>query len=333
MATLLKRERSFVDVCLEMLHDDASCNLSLAVPGSGEPPISVHQAFVCQLGPLVRDCLLTIAPDVEVVVLFPEFSLDEVKTLISFLYRGQEGRISQSLARAMGLTVGGHGYKGLVRSNSRRPQAVAAAAAIAASYAFGGSDEDDKKETKKRLASVGGGDSGNGPEPGKFEADIKLELADYEEEEENNCNGGMSGGGGHLKLFQPKCELGEEQAPLQQHWHWNKVVEAAAAAAASGNRLIGRKKRRSRSAAAATAAGMVKQEEVDWEEEEAVKRRKRKKRQRAAGANCVSPKSKIVEYYQVPKQSQCFHYRYWYRYPSLIQPSKITGTSIYRSLS
>jgi hypothetical protein len=312
MATLLKRERAFVDVCLEMLHDDASCNLSLQVPGSDEPPISVHQAFVCQLGPLVRDCLLTIPPDMEVVVLFPEFSLDEVKTLISFLYRGQEGRISQSLAKAMGLTAGGHGFKGPLRSHSRRPQAVAAAAAIAASYAFGGggSDEDDKKETYKRLAvaaapggSVGdGGSISIGPEPGKFEADIKLELADYDEEEDTNCNGGMSGGGGHLKLFQPKCELGEDQPPLQQHWNWNKMAVAAAAAVATGvagNRVINRKNRRSRGAATAAAAGgIVKEEEEDWEEGEAVKKRKRKRKQRIPGM-CTSPKAKLVEYHQV----------------------------------
>jgi hypothetical protein len=133
---VLKRKRAFVDVCLEMLHDDSSCNLTLYVPGSDEPPIPVHTAFLCQLGPLLRDCLLTIPADVEAVLLFPEFGVDEVQTLVSFLYRGQEGRISQSLAHAMGLTAGGHGIKGLLRSSRRhRPSYGRTAASIAASTA------------------------------------------------------------------------------------------------------------------------------------------------------------------------------------------------------
>ena len=288
---VFKRDRAFVDICLEMLHDDSSCNLSLYVPGSGEPPIPVHQAFVCQLGPLVRECLLTIGPEVEAALLFPEFSVDEVQTLISFLYRGQEGRISQSLAHAMGLTFGGHGIKGLLRNNRRRPQAAAAAIPVVIPVAppppgnNNTSDDDDKKEATILARSD------NGLEPGKFEADIKLELADYEDNE--SCNGGgMSGGGGALKLFQPKCELSEDQLQ-QQHdpnWHWNKAAGGLGAKRAESSDLLVHKKMRKKR----SSLMMGVKDEEDWEGP--VRRRKKKRR---VGPNCASPKSKLVEYHQV----------------------------------
>jgi hypothetical protein len=171
--------------------------------------------------------------------------------------------------------------------------------------AAGDTSDEDKKETKILPPASSTGENNNGgPAPNKYEADIKLELADYDDEENSCSNGVGSVPGSSLKLFQPKCELSEDQQnlPFPATWHWNRIPAAAAAAAAAlaAGSSSKRGGKRGRKKGGGEGWSRVKEEEEgEGEEWQQKVRKKKKKKKVAGGTHSALPKAKLVEYHQV----------------------------------